>query len=95
MRLVYSLLLAIVVTAGSAYAGCGKKLTSEGALKSVDSKKKVIAVIDGAGEITKLSLTVNTKIMGAPNRKLVDLIGEKVTVISEHNKVDSVTLAKK
>ena len=94
MKLVYSLLLAIVVTAGSAYAGCGKKLTSEGALKSVDSKKKVITVVDKAGEITKLSLTMNTKIVGAPHGKLADLLGKKVTVISEHNKIDSVTLAK-
>ena len=96
MRFVLSLMLAIVVTAGAAYAGCGKKVTDNGTLKSLDSDKKVIVIAAKDGKEAKLSLTAGTKTVGSDGKeaKLADFVGKKVTVISEHSKVDSVTLAK-
>jgi hypothetical protein len=97
MRLILSMILAVAVTAGAAYAGCGKKVTNEGTFKTLDADKKVIVVASEGGEETKLTLTMNTKAVGADGKDadLADLVGEEVTVISEHSKVDSVTLAKK
>lgn len=93
MRLVFSMILAVVlafgVSLGSAYAGCGKKVTNKGTLKSVDADKKTI-VVASKGEETKLSLTMGTKAIGAD--KVADMKGKMVKVISEHGKVDSVAL---
>ena len=96
MRIILSVILAVVLTAGAAYAGCGKKVTDKGTLKSLDSDKKVIVVAGKDGKEAKLSLTTSTKSVGADGKdaELADLVGKKVTVISEHSKVDSVTLAK-
>lgn len=93
MRLVFSMILAVVlafgVNLGSTFAGCGKKVTNKGTLKSVDADKKTITVAS-MGEETKLSLTAGTKAVGAD--KVADMKGKKVKVISEHGKVDSVAL---
>ena len=95
MRFVVSMILASVlafgVSLGSAYAGCGKKVTNKGTLKSLDADKKTI-VVASKGEETKLSLTTSTKAIGAD--KIADMVGKNVKVISEHSKVDSVALAK-
>ena len=93
MKLFVSMILAAVlafgVSLGPAYAGCGKKVTNKGTLKSVDADKKTI-VVAAKGEETKLSLTMGTKAIGAD--KVADMKGKKVKVISEHGKVDSVAL---
>ncbi len=95
MRFVFSLILASIlafgITIGAAHAGCGKKVTNKGTLKSLDADKKTI-VVASKGEETKLSLTAGTKAIGAD--KVADMVGKKVKVISEHSKVDSVALAK-
>ena len=97
MRLILSMILALAVTAGVAYAGCGEKVTNEGTFKTLDTDKKIIVVASNDGEEAKLVLTMNTKAVGADGKeaKLADLVGKEITVISEHKKVDSVTLAKK
>ncbi|MXZ35017.1 MAG: hypothetical protein F4X19_02645 [Acidobacteria bacterium] len=93
MKLFVSMILAAVlafgVSLGPAYAGCGKKVTNKGTLKSVDADKKTI-VVAAKGEETKLSLTTGTKAIGAD--KVADMKGKMVKVISEHGKVDSVAL---
>ena len=65
-------------------AGCGKKETTTGILKSIDSKKKTVTVEQGGKAVT-LRLTPQSMIKGAEA-----LVGKKVSVISEHKKVDSV-----
>ena len=97
MRLILSMILAITVTAGIAFAGCGMKVSNEGTFKTLDADKKIIIIASTDGEEAKLTLTMNTKAVGTDGEeaKLADLVGKQVTVISEHSKVDSVTLAKK
>ena len=95
MRLVLSMILASVlafgVNLGSAYAGCGKKVTNKGTLKSVNADNKTIVIASNGAE-TKLSLTTGTKAIGAD--KVAEMVGKNVKVISEHSKVDSVALVK-
>lgn len=95
MKFILSMILVLSLgfsaASGTVFAGCGKKVTNKGTLTSVDADTKVI-VVASKGEETKLTLTPGTKANGA---KLAEMVGKKVTVISEHNKVDSVTLAQK
>lgn len=80
---------------GTAYAGCGKKVTDTGELKAFDAEKKMITITIG-GEDKKLKVTPQTAMTDAEGKKAeaATLIGTKVTVISEHKKVDSVAPAK-
>jgi len=89
LSVILALTLIFSVIAGTAYAGCGKKVTNNGTLKELDSSKKIIVV----GE-TKLTVTPSTKAVGSDGKttKLANLVGKNVTVISEHSKVDSVTV---
>ncbi len=91
LSMVLVLSLGFSVASGTVFAGCGKKVTNKGTLKSVDSDTKVI-VVASKGEETKLTLTPGTKAKGA---KLADMVGKYVTIISEHKKVGSITLAQK
>ena len=91
LSMVLVLSLGFSIASGTVFDDCGKKVTNKGTLKSVDSGTKVI-VVASKGEETKLTLTPGTKAKGA---KLADMVGKYVTIISEHNKVDSVTLAQK
>ena len=97
MKLILSMILALAISAGAAYGACGKKVTNEGTFKTLDTDNKIIVVASKDGEEAKLVLTKDTKAVDADGKeaKLADLVGEEVTVISEHDKVDSVTLAKK
>lgn len=85
---ILALTLVFSVIAGTAYAGCGKKVTNNGTLNNLDSAKKIIVV----GE-TKLTVTPSTKAVDSDGKttELANLVGKNVTVISEHSKVDSVT----
>jgi len=83
--------LAMAVLTLGADAACGKKVTSEGTLKSYDAEKKQLVVVDAAGKATTITLTPSTT--GAD--KVADLVGKAVKVVSEHNKADSVAAAAK
>lgn len=86
MKKILTLIAALALTV-SANAGCGKKVTTNGTLSAYDSKAKTITVKAGKKNV-KLKLTSATK--GDPAK----LKGKAVKVISEHKKVDSITLAK-
>ncbi len=79
-------LLTLTVLSLSASAGCGKKVTDEGTLKSYDAEKKVVTVEKADGKTASITLTPDTT--GAD--KVGTLVGKPVTVISEHGKADSV-----
>jgi hypothetical protein len=89
MRLILSLMVAIALTvgAGSAIAGCGKKVTDKGTLKTYDATKKTIVVVADGKEKT---LTVTPATEGRD--KIQSMVGKNVTAISEHSKLDSVKL---
>jgi hypothetical protein len=86
MKKVLSILSVFSLMIGASDAGCGKKVTNEGTLKSYDAEKKVIVVVGADRKKAKLTITATTK--GADALK--DLVGKSVKVISEHKKVDSV-----
>ena len=93
MKKILAILAAAAIAAGSVYAGCGKKVTAEGKL-TYNADKKVMK-IEGADKPIKLQ--ASTKIKGADGKeaKIEDLDGKKVKVVHEHNKADSVEVAKK
>ncbi|MBG89480.1 MAG: hypothetical protein CMO80_21650 [Verrucomicrobiales bacterium] len=75
---------------GAAQAGCGKKVTVNGTLKAVDTAKKQITVqVAGKKKPARLKLTPKVKV-----GDLQKLKGKAVTVIHEHNKVESVKAKK-
>jgi hypothetical protein len=84
-------ILTVLALAGAAYAGCGKKVTDSGTLKSFDADTKSI-VVEADGKETKLTITPSTasKAKDGSEAKLEDLVGKTVKVISEHKKVDEV-----
>jgi len=82
-------LLSIAIVAlcsGSAFAACGKKVTSEGTLKSYDAEKKTLVVEGKDGKATTITLTPSTTGADA----IASLIGKSVKVVAEHGKADSV-----
>ena len=91
-------ILASIAIAGSVYAGCGKKITSVGKLEAFDVKKKTLTLEKGTAKDKKgLKLTSKTKITGSDGKaaKIDSLKGKSITVISEHGKVNSVSITKK
>jgi hypothetical protein len=85
MKKLLALLATVSLTVG-AHAGCGKKVTDEGTLKSYDAEKKTVVVEKADGKTASITLTPATS--GAD--KVASLVGKAVTVVSEHGKADSV-----
>ena len=94
MKTFLALVAAIAVSASAAYAGCGKKVNSDGDLTSYDADTKAIVVTVGKKEV-KLTVTPKTEYKSKDGKKVEakTLVGKKVKVISEHKKVDSITAA--
>ncbi|MCE9610749.1 MAG: hypothetical protein K8R23_11200 [Chthoniobacter sp.] len=86
MKKLLALTAIITLSLGSAYAGCGKKVTNEGTLKSFDAEKKQLVVEDKDGKAATITLTPTTTGADA----VAKLVGKAVKVISEHGKADSV-----
>lgn len=76
----------VTLSLGSAYAGCGKKVTNEGTLKAFDAATKTLTVEGKDGKAATITLTPTTA--GADT--VATLVGKSVKVISEHGKADSV-----
>ncbi len=87
-----TLLVLLALSAGAAVAGCGHKDSVEGTLASVDTEKNVVVVEAEDGKKVELTLTEATKVTDAKGEqaKLADLVGQKVKVVSEHSKIDSI-----
>jgi hypothetical protein len=85
-------ILTVLALAGAAYAGCGKKVTDSGTLKSFDADTKSI-VVEADGKETKITITkaTATKAKDGSEAKIKDLVGKTVTVVSEHSKADAVS----
>ena len=88
MKKLLALLAMATLTLG-AQAGCGKKVTDEGTLKSYDAEKKSAVIEKADGKSATVTLTPTTT--GAD--KVAELVGKAVKVISEHGKADSVAAA--
>jgi len=85
MKKLLTLIAALTIAAGAAYAACGKTETTKGTLQDYDAETKAITVKDAEGKAVKLTLTPSVK------GDIKALVGKTVTVISEHKKVSSVT----
>ncbi len=97
MRVVTRMLAVLVVlalAAGAAYAGCGAKDTLQGTLKSVDADNNMVVVVGEDGKEVKLTMTKSTAVKDAEGNKaeVSKLVGKQVEVVSEHAKIDSITL---
>ena len=91
------LIVAVIATmtmfaVGTVEAGCGKKVATVGKLKSYDKDAKKITIEVTLTNDTKakktvtITLTPTTKTMG--KKTLDKLVGETLSVVSEHGKAD-------
>lgn len=85
-------MVAIAFAAGSAYAGCGKKTTVTGTFKYNEDNKTL--KVEGVEKGIKIQATTKITKADGTDGKIADLDGKKIEVIHEHNKADSVKLAK-
>ena len=88
-------LLAVAAIAAPAYAGCGKKVASVGTLSAYDAATKTLTMKvmrtndpKAKKSATKITLTPASKVMG--DAALDKLVGQQLSVISEHGKADYV-----
>ena len=86
MKKFLALTAILTLSLGSAYAGCGKKVTNEGTLKSYDATTKTAVVEGKDGKAATITITPSTT--GADT--LSTMVGKSVKVVSEHGKADSV-----
>ena len=86
MKKFLSLIVIVAFCSSSAFAACGKKVTTEGTLKSFDAEKKTLVVEAKDGKAVTITLTPGTTGADA----IASLIGKSVKVVAEHNKADSV-----
>ncbi len=86
MKKILALIAFVAISVVTADAACGKKITSEGTLKSFDAEKKSLTVEDKDGKATTLTLTPDSTGADAA----AALVGKSVKVVSEHGKIDSV-----
>ena len=95
MKKILTVIVATIALAGVSYAGCGKKVTNEGTLSGYDKDTKAIVVTDADGKKASLTLTADTEVKDADGKKakIKDAEGKDVKVVSEHKKVDSVTIS--
>ena len=95
MKKILSILTLVAFSASAGFAACGKKVTDEGTVKSIDADKKEITVQTADGKTVARVLTPTTTLTAKDGKaaKADALVGKKVKVVSEHNKVDSVSEA--
>ena len=84
MKQLLSILTLVAFSASAGFAACGKTVTDEGKLSSVNAEKKEIVIEIADGKTVTRTLTPGTT--GEPEK----LVGKKVKVVSEHGKVQSV-----
>ena len=92
---VIATLAVIALNIGTAYAGCGKKVATIGELESYDEGSnavtiKVMETSDKSqqGKSVELTMTSSSTTMGG--KEIGDLVGSRMSVVSEHNKVELV-----
>jgi hypothetical protein len=87
MKKLLTIISVVALSAGSVFAACGKKVTDEGKLTSYSAEKKEVTITTAEGKAVNRVLTPDSKVSG----KIEELVGKSVKVVSEHNKIDSVT----
>ena len=89
------ILAAGMLWAGTAHAGCGKKVATVGELESYDADAKSLTIkvsqtshASQQGKAVELTLTPKSNTMGG--KSIGELVGSQVSVVSEHDQVDYV-----
>ena len=92
MKKLLCTLTIVALSAGSAFAGCGKTETDNGTLQSYDAEKKQITIQTAEGKSVTRTLTPTTKTTakGGAEAKADALKGKMVAVVSEHGKVQTI-----
>ncbi len=85
MKKLLTILTLVAFSSGAAIAGCGKTVTDEGKLSSINAEKKEITITTADGKSVTRTLTPGTTGADAA------LVGKAVKVVSEHGKVQTVT----
>ena len=83
MKNFLGIIAAIAIGAGSAYAGCGKKVTNEGEASYDEDSKSL--TIEGAKKPIQIQATTVVKNADGEEVDIASLDGKEVTVVSEHN----------
>lgn len=86
MKKIFSLIAIVSLSAGSAFAGCGKIDTTEGKLKSFDASTKVAVVETKDKKSVSVTLTPTSK----GGEGVEKLVGKKVKVLASHGKVTEI-----
>ena len=88
-------IIAVAAVAAPVYAGCGKKVASVRTLSSYDAATKTLTMKvmrtndpKANKKATKITITPDSKVMG--DASLDKLVGQQLSVISEHGKADYV-----
>ena len=85
MKTILTVLAVLSLGMSSSFAGCGKTVTDKGKLKSFNKDSKAVVVTVGDKDVTR-TLTPTAK--GA--EEIDKLVGQSVTVVSSHDKVQSI-----
>ena len=85
MKQILTILTVLSIGVSASFAGCGKTVTDKGKLKSFDKETKAVVVSVG-GKDVKRTLTPTATGAGEIDK----LVGQAVTVVSSHDKVQSI-----
>ena len=99
MKTLITLIIAVCF-AGSAYAGCGKKIDVKGKLSAYDAEKKELTVSgkkDTEDKKVTLAATYVVKDAEGAEVKLEDVVGKRVTISTDKHtkKAEAITVVKK
>jgi hypothetical protein len=86
MKKILALIAFVSLSFVTADANCGKKVTTEGTLKTYAAEKKELTVEAKDGKAVTLTLTPSSTGADAVDK----LVGKSVKIVSEHGKIDSV-----
>lgn len=86
MKKLLTLLAIVSVSAGSAFAGCGKIDTTEGKLKSFNPETKIAVVETKDKKKVNVTLTPTSK----GGEGVDKLVGKNVKVLASHGKVTEI-----
>ena len=93
MKKLISTLAVLALSAGVAFAACGKTETDKGTVQTYDAEKKQIVIQTAEGKSVTRTLTPTTKATAKDGTaaKTDALKGKTVSVVSEHGKVQTIS----
>ena len=101
MKYIITILAVLAISAGSVWAGCNRKVSSIGKLKSWDADAKKITLVVRQSSNSKQLEAKSAELTMTPDSTIVhggqvdsvniaDIVGKNISVMSEHGKIDYV-----